>query len=73
MIVSINLFQSHWYGWEYKSNGYASGTLAKTNGDSRWYCLNTGTYDYLGESYHRVTIGGTNYIGYTANTGRFAC
>jgi hypothetical protein len=73
MIVSINLFKSHWYGWEYLSNGYASGTMAKTNGDAKSYCLNVGTYDYLGESYHRVTIGATNYIAYTSQAGRFAC
>lgn len=73
MIVSINLYHSHWYGWEYLSNGYASGTLAKVNGNAKWYCLNVGTYDYLGESYHRVTIGGTNYIAYTAKTARFGC
>lgn len=57
MIVSINLFKSHWYSWEYLSNGHASGTLAKTNGNAKSYCLNVGTYDYLGESYHRVTSG----------------
>lgn len=49
MIVSINLFKSHWYGWEYLSNVYASGTLAKTNGNAKSYCLNVGTYDYLAE------------------------
>jgi hypothetical protein len=72
-MIVINLFKSHWYGWEYLSNSYASGTLEKTNGNAKSYCLNVGTYDYLGESYHRVTIGAKNCIAYTSRAGRFAC
>ena len=68
MIVSINLFKSHWHSWKYLSNGYASGTLAKTNRNAKSYCLNVCSSDYLGESYHRVTIGAKDYI---ATPGQF--
>lgn len=73
MIVSINLLRWRWYGLQHLANGSRSGTTSYVNGNAKWYCSGTGTYTYRGESYHRATVGGTNYIGYTANENRFAC
>lgn len=73
MIVSINLLRWRWYGLDHLANGSASGTRSNVNGNAKWYCSGTGTYTYRGESYHRVTVGGTNYIGYTAKEARFSC
>lgn len=73
MIVSINLSRDRWWGWQHLANGYKSGTSTKVDGNAKWYCRGTGTYTYRGVSYHRATVGGRNYIGYTANTERFSC
>jgi hypothetical protein len=73
MIVSINLLRWRWYGLQHLANGYRSGVYFSVDGNAKWYCSGTGTYTYRGESYHRATVGGVNYIAYTANEARFAC
>jgi hypothetical protein len=73
MVVSINLLRWRWYGLQQLANGYRSGTTSYVNGNAKWYCSGVGTYTYRGESYHRATVGGTNYVGYTANENRFGC
>jgi hypothetical protein len=73
MIVSINLLRWRWYGLQHLANGSRSRTTTYVNGNAKWYCSGTGTYTYRGESYHRATVGGRNYIGYTANENRFSC
>ena len=74
MIVSINLSRGRWYGWQHLANGYKSSPSAgKVDGNAKWYCKGTGTYDYRGTSYHRATIGSRTAIAYTANTKRFGC
>lgn len=73
MIVSINLSRDRWWGWQHLNNGYKSGYSYKVDGNVKWYCSGTGTYTYRGVSYHRATVGGRNYIGYTSNQDRFSC
>lgn len=72
--VNINLFRERWWGWEHLANGSDGPRVAqKTNANAKWYCSGVGTYTWRGESYHRVTIGGTNYVAYTANDSRWTC
>ncbi|HET9649845.1 MAG TPA: hypothetical protein VFP34_16650 [Microlunatus sp.] len=73
MTVSINLLRWRWYGLQHLAHGSKSGTKSYVNGNAKWYCSGTGTYTYRGESYHRVTVGGKNYVAWTANEDRFSC
>lgn len=73
IIASVNLYRLRWYGWQHLANGYDAGVTSRVNGNARWYCSGTGTYTYLGETYHRATIGGTNYTAYTSHQARFGC
>jgi len=71
--TSISLYRERWYGWDHLRNGSDGGYKSRTNANAKWYCVGAGTYTYLGESYHRVTISGKNYVAYTDNSDRFAC
>jgi hypothetical protein len=72
--VNVNLLRSRWWGWEHLANGYDGPRVTKkTNGNAKWYCSGVGTYTWLGEGYHRVTIASKNYIAYTSNDSRWTC
>lgn len=67
--VSTVLYRHRWYGWQYLNSGSKSGTSSVEH-NVAWNCAGTGTYTYLGSSYHSAGTGG---YAYTNNSNRFWC
>lgn len=73
LMASVSLGRERWWGMEWLANGYRDGTTTGVNANAKWYCVGTGTYTYVGETYHRAMIHGSAHINRTRNSHRFYC
>lgn len=73
LMASVSLGRERWWGMQWLANGYKESTTTSVNANAKWYCVGTGTYTYVGETYHRAMIHGSAHINYTRNSDRFSC
>ena len=77
-IAGAEIMKAGWFGLWHRSafnSASASNRLAQLDVNAKAVCGNNSLQTYRGNGYHRVTIGGTNYIARTSSDieTRFGC
>lgn len=77
-VAGAEIMKAGWFGvWHRSAFNSASATnrLARLDVNAKAVCGNTSLQTYRGNGYHRVTIGGTNYVARTSSDveTRFGC
>jgi hypothetical protein len=77
-IAGAEIMKAGWFGLWHRSafnSASASNRLARLDVNAKAVCGNNSLQTYRGNGYHRVTIGGTNYIARTSSDieTRFGC
>jgi hypothetical protein len=73
LYVKTDLYRSRWWGWEWLAWGSRGGSGYRVDDHAARWCGGTGTFTYLGSSYHEAQINGQYGIVYTWNANRFGC